>query len=81
MMRYYIDFKSTGKEITRQRKKHAMSVSALSDMLGITKQAVYKWEKGVTIPSTDNLYAMSLIFGCHMDDLLKGGKTHASNML
>ena len=33
-------------------------------------QSIYRWIKGQTLPSIDNLYKMSEIFQIHMEDML-----------
>ena len=35
-------------------------------------QPVYRWLRGKTLPSVDHLYALSRLFGVHMEDLLAG---------
>ncbi len=51
------------------REAHNMSQSELARRLGVTAQAVNKWEAGVNVPKLKNLRAMVVIFGCTMDDL------------
>ena len=43
----------------------------LQQMLGFaTPQAIYKWQQGLTLPSVDNLVALSSIFGVPIDKIL-----------
>lgn len=37
-------------------------------------QTVYRWMDGVNLPSLDNLYALSRLFGVTMDDMVTGNK-------
>lgn len=39
-----------------------------------TDQAVYKWQRGESLPTVDNLYALSKLFGTTIDDILQGSK-------
>lgn len=53
------------------RIRAGFSVSDVSRILGLSKQAVYSWEWGLTHPSAKNLRRVSSLFGCAIDDLLK----------
>ena len=37
-------------------------------------QAVYKWQRGDSLPTVDNLYALSRLFGTSVDDILRGSR-------
>ena len=66
-----IDMKLTGKNIASLREQRGISVRELQRMLGLaTPQAVYKWQRGETLPSMENLAALSRIFGVSMDEIL-----------
>lgn len=41
-------------------------------MIGLSRQAVAKWESGQSYPDIDNLIHLSNIFGISIDDLIKG---------
>lgn len=56
--------------LTEYRKKAGLSQEELADKLGISRQAVSKWERGEASPDTDNLIALSKIYGVSLDDLL-----------
>ena len=43
-----------------------------------SQQAVYKWQRGESLPSVDNLYALSRLFGTTMDDILVGYDTEGA---
>ena len=58
-----IDMTATGRNICALRIARGLSVSDLQDYFGFeAPQAIYKWQKGQTLPSTDNLYALSYLF-------------------
>lgn len=52
------------------RKKSNLSQEALADKLGVSRQAVSKWESGTSYPEMDKLTMMSKIFKCTLDDLV-----------
>ncbi len=62
-----------GKTIARLRQEKGLSQEKLAELLGISRQAVTKWESGKGNPDTENLVRLSEIFGCSVDELC--GKT------
>lgn len=60
----------TGKKIADLRKFRSLSQEALAEKLGVSRQAVSKWERGEASPDMDNLVALAGIFGIGLDDLL-----------
>lgn len=58
------------KKIVDCRKKLGMTQLDLSHALGVSRQAVSKWEAGDAVPTTDNLKTMSDLFGVSIDYLL-----------
>jgi len=49
------------------------------DCMGFeSQQAVYKWQRGESLPSVDNFYALSRLFGTTMDDILVGYDTEGA---
>ncbi|MGN1031206.1 MAG: helix-turn-helix domain-containing protein, partial [Butyricicoccaceae bacterium] len=68
-----IDMAATGSRIVSLRKAHGYSVSQMQQFFGFEHpQAIYKWQRGECLPSIDNLYAMSRLFGVSMNDILVG---------
>jgi len=66
-----IDFKATGERIKQLRKAKGLTIQDISDYMGFTcGQAVYKWQRGETLPTVDNLYALSILFGTSMEDII-----------
>ena len=50
--------------------------------LGLTcVQTVYRWLDGINIPSIDNLYALSQLFGVKVDDMLAGNRKIISSYI
>ena len=66
-----IDFKATGERIRELRKAKGLTIQDISDYMGFTcGQAVYKWQRGETLPTVDNLYALSVLFETSMEDII-----------
>ena len=53
------------------RKQRGWSQEQLAEQLGVSRQAVSKWESGVSVPDLDKVVNMSNIFGVCTDYLLK----------
>ncbi|HPD88718.1 MAG TPA: helix-turn-helix transcriptional regulator [Oscillospiraceae bacterium] len=53
------------------RKKNGMSQEDLADQLGVSRQAVSKWENGQGFPETEKLMQISSLFNVSLDYLLK----------
>ena len=58
-------------KIADLRKKNGWSQEELANQLGVSRQAVSKWESASSIPDLDKIVKMSLIFGVSTDYLLK----------
>ena len=54
------------------RKQRGYSQETLAEKLGVSRQAVSKWERGESSPDTDNLIALANIYEISLDELLKG---------
>ncbi len=66
-----IDMRQTGRNISLLRQQRGISVSQLQHMLGFTTpQAIYKWQHGASLPTLDNLVALSVIFAVPIDGIL-----------
>lgn len=66
-----IDLAATGENILRLRKEKGLSVRDLQGYFGFEEpQAIYKWQKGKSLPTVDNLYALSALLNVPMDDIL-----------
>lgn len=58
-------------KIIELRKKNGWSQEELADQLGVSRQAVSKWESASSIPDLERVLAMSRLFGVSTDYLLK----------
>lgn len=64
----------TADRLIELRKNHNLSQEALSEKLGVSRQAISKWERGESSPDTDNLIALAGIYGITLDDILNPEK-------
>ena len=62
---------SLGEAIREHRTKCRMTQEFVAESLGVSRQAVSKWENGTSDPSTSNLIAIAKLFGVSAEDLLK----------
>jgi len=66
-----IDAEATGENILRLRKQRGLSVREMQAWFGFEEpQAIYKWQKGKTLPSVDNLYALGTLLDVPMEEIL-----------
>lgn len=66
-----VNLKKTGQNICALREQPGISVRELQYLLGFaTPQAIYKWQHGDSLPTVDNLVALSAIFSVPIDSIL-----------
>ncbi|WP_079421947.1 helix-turn-helix domain-containing protein [Clostridium oryzae] len=63
---------SFAENIQKLRKKNGLSQENLAEVIGVSRQAVSKWESGQSYPDTDKLIALSDYFKVTVDEILKG---------
>jgi transcriptional regulator with XRE-family HTH domain len=73
-----LDNQKIGRTIHRLRKGANMTQSELSDQLGISHQAVSKWENGECLPDIEVLLHLAKMFGLSVEDLLLGSPETAN---
>ena len=67
-----INMAATGVNISRMRADAGLSVKELADIFGFaTPQAIYKWQRGATLPSIENLLALSRLFNTTIEDIIQ----------
>lgn len=54
-------------KIKELRIKNRLSQVELGEKLGISNRAISKWEKGLSLPSSENIYRLSKIFGVNLE--------------
>ncbi|MCL2446710.1 MAG: helix-turn-helix domain-containing protein [Oscillospiraceae bacterium] len=52
------------------RRKHNLSQEQLAEQIGVSRQAVSKWERAESSPDTSNLVELAKLYGCTLDELL-----------
>lgn len=60
-----------GARLQELRLRHGMSQDALADKLGVSRQAVSKWERDEATPDLDKIIKLSELYGISLDALLK----------
>ena len=66
-----IDPVATGENIIRLRRARGLSVRDLQKWFGFEEpQAIYKWQKGKSLPTVDNLYALGALLDVPMEEIL-----------
>lgn len=63
------DFSRMGENITSLRRAAGLTQEMLADRLGVTSQAVSKWERQLSCPDVSLLPAMAEVFGVDIDAL------------
>ena len=77
-----INVKATGARIKQLRKERGLTIRDISEYMGFTTdQSVCKWQRGDSLPSLDNLYALSRLYGTTMEDILIGDDEMSSRFL
>ena len=56
--------------LAKKRRERGLSQEQLAEKLGVSRQAVSKWERSESSPDTDNLIALAQLYGTSLDDLL-----------
>ncbi len=57
--------------LVKLRKRNHLSQEALAEKLGISRQAVSKWERAEASPDTDNLIMLARLYKVSLDELLR----------
>ena len=67
--------KSLGEALKEHRTQCKMTQEFVAEHLGVSRQAVSKWENGTSDPSTSNLLALAKLYGISAEELLKEVQT------
>ena len=74
-------------KLPKLRKDNNLSQEQLADKLGVSRQAVSKWEAGNSYPDMEKMLQMCKILNCHLEDIMDDGsigtenKTQAKNKI
>ena len=63
--------KSLSETLKENRTRCKMTQEFVAESLGVSRQAVSKWETGTADPSTSNLLALAKLFGVSAEELLR----------
>ena len=63
--------KTLGEGLKQHRLNCKMTQEFVAETLGVSRQAVSKWESGASAPSTTNLMALAKVFDVSAEELLK----------
>lgn len=70
-----IDKKSTGRKIHELMNRQGITVKDVQGFLNLsTPQAVYHWLSGRSLPTIDNIYALSALLQVPMDEIICGNR-------
>ncbi len=64
--------RSLGEVLRERRQTAGLTQEWVAEQLGVSRQAVNKWETGSAEPSTSNLLALAKLYGVDPGELLKG---------
>ncbi len=64
--------RSLGEVLKEYRQQSGMTQEYVAEALGVSRQAVSKWETGAAEPSTSNLLALAKLYGVDPGELLRG---------
>ncbi len=65
---------TVGQRIAQKRKELGLSQEALGERLGVSRQAIYKWESDAALPEIEKLVNLSRVFSVSIDWLLGEGE-------
>lgn len=71
--------KSLSEALKENRLRCKMTQEFVSETLGVSRQAVSKWENGTSDPSTSNLLALAKLYGISAEELLNSVNRKESN--
>ena len=69
-----------GARIAQHRRELGMSQEELGEAMGVSRQAISKWESGSAVPDTENVVEISRLFGVSTDYLLHDDYTGDSDI-
>ena len=69
-----MNIENVGRQIAELRKRKGMTQNELGERIGVTPQAVSKWERGETLPDTAILPDLADVLETTIDFILNGGE-------
>lgn len=71
----FVNAVDIGKYLSELRKYYTITQDELASRIGVTRQAVSKWETGAAIPDIEILMSLSELYGIPINDILKADLT------
>lgn len=66
-----INMTATGNNITRLRKEKGITIRQIQETMGFnTPQAIYRWTRGETLPTLDNMLVLSKLFRVTVEEIV-----------
>lgn len=66
-----VDMEGTGRNIQRMRREHGMKVADIQEACGFnTPATIYKWMRGMCMPSLNSLVILAALFDVRIDDIV-----------
>ncbi|MCR8980734.1 helix-turn-helix domain-containing protein [Brevibacillus laterosporus] len=72
---------SLGQQLKKFRELKSLSQEDIAQKIGVTRQAVYKWENDKSYPDIDNLILLSELYNVTLDELLKGNESFKKKII
>ena len=60
----------TGRNIRQLRRERGLSIQDVQNALLVNRQTVFKWQRGDTLPTLDNLVILADLFNVKLDDIV-----------
>lgn len=57
-------------KIEERIKESGLRDDYIAEQLGVSKKTVYNWKKGLSYPTFETGFVLSILLGCKMDDLI-----------
>lgn len=77
-----IDKRKTGIHLRRLMEERDLTVRDVQQYLELgSVQSVYHWLNGISMPTVDNLYALSELFQLPMDEIVRGNRRRESGSM
>lgn len=65
-----IDLRGTGSNIKRLRLQNGISISDLCEIIGVSDQAFYSWQRGDKLPCLDHLVILARVLDSTLDEIV-----------
>jgi len=67
-----------GDNLYTLRKQRGLSQDEFAEKMGVSRQAISKWERNESYPDTENLIAIAKFFGVSIDDMINTSLDHGT---